>query len=260
MVRPKTAADASRSERDFHNLRADSEQSPSERLSYAYHSMADVLQIPTSRLPASGGAVLEVGCYLGENSVRASAADQYVGVDMSDRAIEKAIENYGSAKARFLCLDANHLERLDGQFDFVFGNGVIHHLDLDRFSAGLLEKMKPDSTAVFVEPMIGPVWLRLFRKLTPRLRTEDEHPLDERQIEVLRRYFEVRIEYFGVARPLLPMLFFNAGPVVRFAAWLDRQIMRTEVGRRYAWLIAMTFTRRAGREQEKSNGDFPRNC
>lgn len=249
----RAAAETAQAEREFHNLRADVEESPGDRLSFAYHSMADVLQIPALRLSTTGGAVLEVGCYLGENSTRAVRADRYVGVDISDRAIKKAVARFGSAKATFLCLDANQLERLEGQFDFVFGNGVIHHLDLDRFSAGLLQKMKPDSTALFVEPMTGPPWLRLFRKFTPRLRTEDEHPLDESQIAVVRRYFDVHIEYFGLARPLLPMLFFNAGPVVNFSRWLDKQIMRTRLGRRNAWLIAMTFRVRgqAGRGEER---------
>jgi len=188
------------------------------------------------------GDVLEVGCYLGENAGKSSGAKRYVGIDISDVAIAKADKKFSDARTSFYCVDANYLERLEGQFDYVFGNGVLHHLELSKFSSGLSKKMREGASAVFMEPLEGPFWLRWFRMLTPWLRTEDEHPFDEGYMDILRENFVVKLEYFCFFRPLLPILFFNWRPVIQISARLDKLIMKTKFGRKNAWLVVISLS------------------
>jgi SAM-dependent methyltransferase len=237
----ESKSDAVRAEKNFHNSRAAKEDTASERLSYVYSSVADVLQVPVRMLEDQRGDVLEVGCYLGDNARYARSAHKYVGVDISDVAIERARKSNESAKFEFRCIDANKIEELGGSFDYVFGNGVLHHLDLNSFSDGLKLLMRPGSCGVFLEPMRGPFWLRWFRKLTPGLRTDDERPFDESSLNILRRHFDVRLEFHAVLRPLLPMAFLNADSVTRLASWLDKHIVKTDFGRALAWLVIITL-------------------
>lgn len=66
-------------EREFHNRRAEQEDSASDRLSFVYCSMADVMEIPANGLAGVEGSVLEVGCYLGGNSTKAGDAGKVRG-------------------------------------------------------------------------------------------------------------------------------------------------------------------------------------
>ena len=55
-------------EAQFHDARANVESEGDQRLGYVYSSMQDVMQIPVSRCESDARSILEVGCYLGNNS------------------------------------------------------------------------------------------------------------------------------------------------------------------------------------------------
>ena len=229
-------------EAQFHDARANVESEGDQRLGYVYSSMQDVMQIPVARCDSDARSVLEVGCYLGINSHQFSNK-KYLGVDISPAAIEIASNKNTNRRHQFLVHDANHLEQLDSEFDYVFGNGVIHHLNLDAFSKGLSNILSESGKAVFFEPMTGPFYLRLFRWLTPRLRTEDEHPLKHADLKKFEQTFDVEIEYYGFVRPILPMLTGNLTFFIKISAFIDKYLLKSLL-KSQAWIVIITFSKK----------------
>lgn len=78
--------------------------------------------------PEPGCRILDIGCGTGE-VVRYLAGTTYVGFDHHPPYIEYARRIFGN-RGRFVLGDvADHLPELEGQFDLVMANGVLHHLD-----------------------------------------------------------------------------------------------------------------------------------
>lgn len=116
------------------------------------------------------------------------------------------------------------------------GQGVLHHLELERFAPNLARKLAPQGFARFVEPAQGNFALRLFRKFSPSLRTPDEIPLDHASIAALERHFEIKIIHHALLRPFLPMLFFNARLATACCRRLDDVLLKNTWLKGQAWL------------------------
>src|SRR5690606_30601577 len=57
--------------------------------------------------------------------------------------------------------------------------------------------LKPGGKAVFIEPLGHNPIINLYRYLTPKLRTEDEHPLMLADIQRAHQYFgQVKVRYY----------------------------------------------------------------
>lgn len=141
---------------------------------------------------AAGGAkVLEYGCGQGSAAFDlAAAGNDVVGIDISPVAIAQAggeASRLGVADtARFLVMDAERLSFGGDSFDVVCGSGILHHLDVAAAAAEVARVLRPDGTAIFMEPMGHNPIINAYRRRTPDLRTPDEHPLlrsDLRQLE-----------------------------------------------------------------------------
>jgi len=149
-----------------------------------------------------GKRVLEYGCGSGELAVYLASNDAYVtGIDLSERAIQMAEERagYESEKDRisFQVMDAENMTFPAGSFDLVYGTGVLHHLDLDRALSETCRVLSTRGIAIFAEPLGHNPFINLFRKLTPRLRTTDEHPLLKKDLVKIESYFrEIDFFYF----------------------------------------------------------------
>jgi len=136
-----------------------------------------------------GRVVLDYGCGDGEFSLRlASQGARVVGIDISSKLIEKAHQRVAGmgmngVSPRFLVGDAHHLPFGDNSFNYVLGNGVLHHLVLDKAYAEIARVLKPGGRAIFMEPMYHHPLLWLLRRLTPKTHTADEKPLSIADIE-----------------------------------------------------------------------------
>jgi SAM-dependent methyltransferase len=70
--------------------------------------------------------VLDFGCGVGHATpfiLDRLGASEVVGVDVSNRSLERARQQYGSDRAQFVSPDELH-----GTFDLAFTNGVFHHI------------------------------------------------------------------------------------------------------------------------------------
>jgi SAM-dependent methyltransferase len=195
------------------------------------------------------GSVLEYGCgpgsyafYLGERGATVR------GIDISGTAIELATRqaaDVGLPNVRFQQMDAERLTFDDASFDLICGVAILHHLDLDKAFTQIARTLKPGGEAVFMEPLGHNPFINLYRKLTPALRTVDEHPLTMSDLSVARRYFHrVDARFFTLnslfAVPLRNTRFFKGALhlLERTDAMMFDHLPPT---RRYAWQVVLTL-------------------
>jgi ubiquinone/menaquinone biosynthesis C-methylase UbiE len=160
---------------------------------------------------ADGKRVLDLGCGRGERSVDLLGRGAYVdGIDISPVYVaqaEQAAREAGHDPERFTFVDgdAHELPYEDQTFDLVVGDGILHHLDLDRALAEVHRVLVPGGRALFREPLLDNPMLKVFRAITPKARTEDELPLSGRDLAQIRDSGRWRVEsaYCGlVSAPL----------------------------------------------------------
>lgn len=196
--------------------------------------------------------ILEYGSGVGAYSSLALAEAGYasVGIDISPASVqasqERVAREFPGVPVEYRAMNAEELEFEDGSFDLVCGNGILHHLDLDRAYAEVGRVLRPDGVAVFSEPLGHNPLINLYRRLTPAQRTEDEHPLLLRDLELAGRYFE-RVEprffHFLVlaATPLRKTRAFD--PLLRALDRADRLLFdAVPPSRRLAWSVVYRLT------------------
>ncbi len=180
-----------------------------------------------------GKRVLELGCGIGSVApLLVQNGATVLGIDISDGAIKVAIEdakNNGLQNISYEVMDAEKLQIPDNHFDLVCGVAILHHLDLEAAMNELNRVTKPDGKAVFIEPLGHNPFINLFRKLTPHLRTKDEHPLTSKEIKsVLSLYKVSKSQYFYLISPFaIPLKgTFLFAPAVKFLNRLDQLLFR----------------------------------
>ena len=75
------------------------------------------------------------------------------------------------------------------EFDFIYGNGVLHHADIARARPELARILKPSGTACFIEPLTYNPVIDVYRRLAQTVRTTDERPLKFEDIEAFGQHF-----------------------------------------------------------------------
>jgi len=146
----------------------------------------------------SGRIVLEIGCSSGSLASKISPlADQYIGTDISDKAIELASQK-GLRNSRFLCCDG-HSVPLEGEtVDVVIVDALLHHMDLERALREIARLLRPGGILFFNEPLGTNPLFQLYRRLTPQSRTVDERPFTRMDLRTLRSFFEIQeFRWFG---------------------------------------------------------------
>ena len=151
-----------------------------------------------------GKRILDLGCGDGGNAILLALRGAFVtGIDISDRAIEaakiRAAHHSVAGRTEFICSPVELL-KTTRTFDIVMGQAVLHHVlsDLDATFRGICRLSVPGAYCVFLEPVNLAPTLRKLRLMlpVPTGGTVDERPLEEGDLEVIRRYlpdFEMRL-------------------------------------------------------------------
>ena len=142
-----------------------------------------------------GKTALDYGCGHGMAAVvlaRRGAA--VTGFDLSPGYVAEARERTraNGVAATFVVADGEELPFPDDSFDAVWGNAILHHLDLARAGAELRRVLRPGGVAVFCEPWGGNSLLEFARRRLPypaKGRTPDERPLRAADLAPLREHF-----------------------------------------------------------------------
>jgi SAM-dependent methyltransferase len=239
-------------ERAFHNRRyAAGAPDPRGEVRKLYRALRGVhdAQAHLLRTLGTGKAVLEYGCADGTLSLDELGVPRFVasldGIDISDGAIAVARDKAtraGLLNVTFQHMDGEAMGFPDASFDVVYGRGILHHLDLAKALAEIARVLRPNGTALFVEPLGHNPLINWYRRRTPALRTPDEHPLVRRDLIAARRHFRtVDSLMAGLAAPLGALLarrFDGAPAVARLLGAceaLDRVLLRLPGLKWQAW-------------------------
>jgi SAM-dependent methyltransferase len=146
-----------------------------------------------NRIDFRSARVLDYGCGRGSFShLLTGLGAEVCGLDISPELIKIARAETPTGSngfPQFFVGDAHHTPFEDAAFDYVVGNGALHHLNLDRAYAEIARVLKPGGWAFFMEPMYKHPMLWLLRRLTPQIHTVDERPLSLPDIERGSRWF-----------------------------------------------------------------------
>ena len=188
-------------ERDFHDRQAAARAHalPDPRLRF---TDADFLGHETWVRPAfaalgdlRGKRALDYGCGHGMAAVTlARAGADVTAFDLSSGYVAETRRRAAAngVPVRGVVADGEHLPFPTGGFDAVWGNAVLHHLDLARAAAELRRVLAPGGVAVFCEPWGGNPLLGFARRHLPypgKHRTPDEQPLRPADLAPLREQF-----------------------------------------------------------------------
>lgn len=233
------------SERRFHDRQADRRRAYFSGLDSLRFSDDDYLDHETWIRPAlrkldlkAELPVLDLGCGHGMAAVvLARRGADVTALDLSGGYLAEARQRAeaNAVRVRFVQADGHRLPFADASFARIWGNAVLHHLDVAIAARELRRVLKPGGRAVFCEPWgENPLlaWARRQFSYAGKERTADEMPLRRCDLTALRRVFPgLEIEGFqllGMARRVLP-----SGRLVRSLEWADEHLLRTIPGLQY---------------------------
>jgi SAM-dependent methyltransferase len=204
---------------------------------------------------APGRVVLDYACGNGGSAMHAAAsgASLAIGLDISRVSIENARRDADLAgvtdKTFFLQGDCENTKLPSESIDVVICSGMLHHLDLSHAFPELRRIMRPGGVILAVEALdINPA-VKLYRRLTPRMRTEWEkkHILSHRHLRFANWFFDVRnVKYwhlFVIPAALAGGTPFFA-PLLRIGEALDAVAMRIPLLNRLAWQFTFELHKR----------------
>ncbi len=143
---------------------------------------------------------LDYACGNGANAILAaeSGARLSLGIDISEVSVSNARDVAGEitpslTNIRFFQGDAEATGLLENSIDRIVCSGMLHHLDLEFAFPELFRILKPGGKILAVEALNYNPLIKLYRKLTPDMRTdwEKEHILSYKDLKLARMYFEV---------------------------------------------------------------------
>jgi SAM-dependent methyltransferase len=179
--------------------------------------------------------VLELGSGVECLALQIGQADfAFDSIDISEEAIAYAKAHTRLPQASFSVDDAHHTKFADGTFDLVIGRGILHHLDIPAACAENKRLLQPGGKIVFGEPLDCNVLINLYRKLTPKIRSQDARPLSTEALALLGSHFgKLDITYCGFLT-LGPSILRRRSP--RWLHGLDHFLLNTlGLGRFLAW-------------------------
>ncbi|MFC1907289.1 class I SAM-dependent methyltransferase [Chloroflexota bacterium] len=146
--------------------------------------------------------VLDYGCGAGASSIWLAKMGAIVtGIDISKVSIdlcnELAERENVNDRTSFLVADAEALDFPDNHFDIVWCGAILHHLDIQKAYREIVRLLKPEGVAVCQEALGHNPLINFYRRRTPYLRSEDEHPLLRPEVDMAKEYFrEVDRRFF----------------------------------------------------------------
>jgi SAM-dependent methyltransferase len=199
--------------------------------------------------PVAGWRVLDFGCGHGMASVvLARRGARVTAFDLSCGYLEEARRRAAAngVEVAFVQADAERLPFADSCFDAVWGNAVLHHLDLRKAGRELRRVLAPGGVAVFCEPWGENPLLAWARRRLPypgKERTPDEEPLRLRQLPLLRESFPgLEVEGFQLLSMVRRVL--RPGRLVAGLEWCDARLLRRVPSlKRFCRYVVLTLRR-----------------
>jgi len=251
------ATDRQHSEQAFHDQQAERRSATFRRRPHALAFDEDgYLEHETWIRPAfeqlgalEGRSVLDFGCGHGMAAVvLARRGGRVTAFDLSPGYLHEA-RRRACAKGvgiDFVQANGEFLPFADAAFDRIWGNAILHHLDLAIAGRELFRVLKPGGLAVFCEPWGENPLLNWARKRLPypgKARTPDEQPLRGRQVALLREIFP-SVEVTGYQLLAMARRLVGRGQMVDSLVRCDTMLLaRFPALERYCRYVVLTLQR-----------------
>ena len=231
-------------EKDFHNRLQSHSKGRFENIFYKaiYNSDEDFFNF--LKLNSIDLNILDYGCGVGHSlkKVAEFSPKKVTGIDISEISIEKAKEIIHdlNSNVELLVDNCEKTKFKNDTFDIVYGTGILHHLNISLCLEEIGRILKPGGKFIFIEPLGTNPLINLYRKLTPKSRSIDEHPLVNHDFSLIQKQFsKIKVKYYG----FLTLIFFPtyASPknsiVFKVLKNIDQFLFRVNIFRKLAWSV-----------------------
>lgn len=156
---------------------------------------------------SEGKVCLDYACGNGIYAFKMAACnpDLVLGLDISDVSINNckvlAKEKQLESNTMFFQADCENTLLPDNSIDTLICSGMLHHLDLEHAFPEMLRILKPGGRVLAIEALDYNPAIKLYRMLTPDMRTEWEkaHILSLKDVRFAKNFFEIgQIKYWHV--------------------------------------------------------------
>ena len=231
-------------EKEFHNKLHSKNTGRFENIFYKAISNAWEDFFDYLKLNAKNSVILDYGCGIGPviSKVIEFNPKKIIGIDISDISISNAKKKLSglSNKIELLVDNCEKTNFNSDTFDIVYGLGIIHHLQTRRCINEISRILKHNGVLLFIEPLGTNPIINFYRKLTPKSRSKDEHPLIEEDFRLIRESFnEVKLKYYG----FLTLIFFpfykstTNSFFFKLLIFLDQFLFKIKIFRIFAWSV-----------------------
>ncbi len=186
---------------------------------------------------------LDYACGNGSYAIRAAkaGAKQSIGIDISSVSVANARKSAAqenlSSNTFFVQADCENTGLPDASIDVVICSGMLHHLDLSYAFPELRRILAPGGRILGVEALDYNPLIKLYRYLTPEMRTEWEkaHILDLSDIRFAERFFDLgEIKYWHLSSIVAPKISLSLLP---FLNGVDRILTQVPFLQLMAWIF-----------------------
>jgi len=196
---------------------------------------------------SKGKVFLDYACGNGGNAIFAAqnGAALSLGFDISGVSVANArnAAASGGGNIRFFQADAENTKLPDNCIDVIVCSGMLHHLDLSYAFPELRRILKPGGKILAVEALDYNPFIKLYRLLTPDMRTEWEkaHILNLADVKFASRFFRIGdIKYWhviGYVAGKFPSLF-------PLADKIDQTLEKIPYIQRMAWIFTFVMEKK----------------
>lgn len=201
---------------------------------------------------APGSKALDYCCGLGETSLQLLKAGAHcTGIDISPESVETARERakdagFDEASSHFEVMDAEHMTFEDDSFDLIVCSGVLHHLDINLAYPELARVLRPGGKVIALEALGHNPLIQLYRKMTPKLRTEWEadHIITRNELSLAGEYFGGVTANFFYLTSIVPIVLagkFESKLLLSLTNGLDKWLQKTPL-KFLSWQVVYVMT------------------
>jgi len=174
--------------------------------------------------PASEELILDLGCGVGIFTVRLAKANcKVLGIDITPASIEYAKKIYSADNISYEVGSAYELPLEDNSVNYVTGNAVLHHFDLEEALPEIFRVLTPGGKLIFFEPnMLNPqIFIEKNIKIVGKIlqNTQDETAFYKNNIKncLLENGFkQVIVQPFDFMHPIVPGIFLKPLKTINF--------------------------------------------
>ena len=115
----------------------------------------------------------------------------------------------------------------------------MHHLRISNCISEISRILKPGGSIIFIEPLGTNPLINLYRYLTPRARSKDEHPLNKKDFDIIKSKFKkIDLKYYG----FLTLVFFpfyksQRSKVFKTLVHFDQILFKLKIFQIFAWSV-----------------------